>query len=116
MYPSDDKKAVLRTAERLGISEFQVFSAAYHAWFQEHAPVASLERHFVAYLFDGCVPFWVRHFTRSTTMESATAGPVHRGVGHVCVGIVDFVHLVLALLAYQPARLQVLPPTHRLIA
>ncbi len=110
-------KAVLRTAERLGISEFEVFCAAYHAWFQERAAVVSLERHFVSYLFHGRVPFWVRHFTRSALLEQPASGePAPRGIGCTCREIVDFVHLALFLLARQPSRLHLLPPTHRLIA
>ncbi|NIR32109.1 MAG: hypothetical protein GWN84_22960 [Gammaproteobacteria bacterium] len=117
MYRSEDTKAILLTAERLGMSEFEVFSAAYRAWFHERAATASLERYFVAYLFNGRAPFWVRHFTRSTLLEEpASEGPVARGTVNACAEIVDFIQLALQLTARRPPRPRLLAHTHRLLA
>lgn len=63
---TDDTPDVVSTAALLEISEFEVFDVAYRAWYDEAAPEAVLERHFVPYMFEGTAPFWVHQFTRET--------------------------------------------------
>ena len=60
----DDAQAVLWSADILGKSEFEVFEAAYQAWYREVPDTNRLERIFADYMFDETVPFWVRQFTR----------------------------------------------------
>ena len=82
----DDAQAVLWSAEILEKSEFELFEAAYQAWYRETPEVARLERIFADYMFDEVVPFWVRQFTRST-LEAHDGWrrdeemPVHEYVG-----------------------------------
>ena len=61
----DDAQAVLWSAEILETSEFEVFEAAYQAWYRETPDITRLERIFAGYMFDEVVPFWVRQFTRT---------------------------------------------------
>ena len=62
----DDARMVMWCADMLEKSEFEVFEMAYQAWYRETPDTTRLERIFVAYMFSGVAPFWVRQFTRST--------------------------------------------------
>jgi len=57
-----DVRKVLDTAALLEITEFQLFGLAYRHWFGQPAAGRIIERHFVGYMFDDRVPFWVRRF------------------------------------------------------
>jgi hypothetical protein len=59
-----DVQAVLDTAAMLDISEFEVFQMSFSDWHGHRAQPDSLESYFVAYMFQGTVPYWVRQFTR----------------------------------------------------
>lgn len=67
----DDASLVVLAAELLDISEFRLFMAAFHEWFEREPSESLVERYFVAYLFEGAVPFWVRHFARNAVRECA---------------------------------------------
>jgi len=105
----DDAQAVLWSAEILEISEFELFDTAYQAWYRETAQVARPERIFADYMFDEVVPFWVRHFTR-TTLETHDGWrwdeeiPVHVYVGAcLCAASATMVSTVgLALSLFLP--------------
>ncbi len=74
-----DDRGVPVAAGRLGITEFELFCAAYESWFARAASQHRIEKYFVQYLFYGDVPYWVRHFTRGT-VGAVRARPVrHRG-------------------------------------
>ena len=59
-----DGHAVALLADFLEVSEFEVFAAAFRAWYRCDAGAQDLERHFGTYLREGRVPFWVRDFAR----------------------------------------------------
>ncbi len=95
-----DDRGVPLAAGRLGITEFELFCAAYESWFAHAASQHRIEKYFVQYLFYGDVPYWVRHFTRST-VGAVRAQPVrHRGqasgVRWCFVLFLDFVPGLLA--------------------
>jgi hypothetical protein len=77
----NDTSDVIWTATVLGITEFEVFGAAYHAWFHEPADERLLESHFVPYMFEGVAPYWVRQFTRFTRNDCPE--PSRTGVSSV---------------------------------
>ena len=64
----DEKKipsdvwSVLRTASLLSVGEFRVFEIAYLRWFGNKSDEATIETHFIPYMFNDVVPMWVRHF------------------------------------------------------
>lgn len=75
-YIEQEMPDVTRAARLLDISEFELFGAAYRSWYGESAGERYLESHFVPYMFEGTVPFWVRHFTRETLeARNASASP-----------------------------------------
>lgn len=61
---SDDYGRVAHAAQRLGMSEFELFEAAHREWHLGEASVREIERHFVQYLFHGTAPSWVRAYIR----------------------------------------------------
>lgn len=61
-----DVQLVYKTAAWLEISEFQVFSDAWQAWFNEVPSEKRIEPFFVNFLDNGDVPFWVRNYVRTT--------------------------------------------------
>lgn len=109
---SEDVRQVLATARLLGVTEFEVFASAYRAWYQRPLAAALLERHFVAYLFAGVAPFWVRHFTRAILGAQRRRGR-HRESGAAAALVLGQLLVGGAVLR---ARLRALPRTHRLIA
>ena len=79
---SQDAAYVYATAERLGMGPFEIYRRAYRAWFGHDADTRNLERQFVACLFHGDVPFWVRDYCRRVigTVRPAPAGPAPMAV------------------------------------
>lgn len=53
---------VLAAARVLGISEFEVFKASYQHWFGTSSDAIAIESCFTAYIFEGEIPYWTRHF------------------------------------------------------
>ena len=75
-----DGATVQDAAGQLDVSEFEIFRLAHRAWFGHDSDEKSLEHVFVAYMYYGKVPLWVRHLCRDV-MEAcpppaamATAG------------------------------------------
>lgn len=61
---------VVAVAHLLGISEFEVFLAAYRHWYGNNGDAISIENSFSTYIFEGEIPFWTRHFChRVLTLE-----------------------------------------------
>ncbi len=56
--------ACSNAAARLDITEYELFHLAYLRWHGAPADEATLESHFVGYMFREQVPPWVRHFSR----------------------------------------------------
>ena len=59
-----DAGDVVSAALTLEISEFDLFRLAYRRWHGADADTASIEKVFVAYLFNQHIPFWVRQYCR----------------------------------------------------
>ena len=66
-----DFGAVMNAAEALGISEYDFFRLAFRRWWGKEADEKTLERIFVAYMFQQAVPTWVRHLTRDVISQTA---------------------------------------------
>ena len=66
-----DFGAVMKAAEALGISEYDFFRLAFRRWWGKEADEITLERIFVAYMFQQAVPTWVRHLTRDVISQTA---------------------------------------------
>ncbi len=66
-----DFSAVMKAAEAVGISEFDFFRLAFRRWWGKEADEKTLERIFVAYMFQQAVPTWVRHLTRDVITQTA---------------------------------------------
>ena len=60
----DDVRAVLQTANLLGVGEFRLFELAYERWYGIAGDEKTIERSFLLYMFRDQVPHWVRAFTR----------------------------------------------------
>ena len=60
-----DFHLVHKASAWLGISEFQLFSEAWQAWYSEKPSDKRLEPYFANYLVGHSVPFWVRNYVRS---------------------------------------------------
>ena len=59
-----DVQLVLKASSRLGISEFQIISDAWRAWYDENPNDKQLEPYFIDFLVCGTVPFWLRSYAR----------------------------------------------------
>ena len=59
-----DIQLVLKASAWLGISEFEIFSHAWQAWYDEKPPEKRLEPYFINFLEHGSVPFWLRNYVR----------------------------------------------------
>lgn len=118
---------VLRTAAVLSIPEFRVFEIAYKQWFGEDTDEATIESHFVPYMFKDAVPMWVRHFCKRVlkldkdgtlnptefgiTSPVATREQQSRGVEFMILAVASIVTLVLlAELAAQAMKLNCMFP------
>lgn len=62
--PTDTELVYIASAW-LGISEFQIFSDAWQAWYNEKPSEKRIEVYFVNFLGqDHAIPFWVRNYVR----------------------------------------------------
>ncbi|MDX1776631.1 MAG: hypothetical protein R3297_08610 [Desulfobulbales bacterium] len=59
-----DTQLVYKASAWLGVSEFQVFCDAWHAWYDEKPAEKMIEPYFVDFLGQDAVPFWVRNYVR----------------------------------------------------
>ena len=59
-----DGERVLRLANELEMSEFDIFRRAYNDWYGREVETSSLEKDFAQYMYFGSTPLWVRHYTR----------------------------------------------------
>jgi hypothetical protein len=75
---STDAEQVLGCAAALGVREFDLFRLADEWWHGRARPEKSLERAFVAYMFTGTAPSWVRQFCRVVLSDKA-AGRLEPG-------------------------------------
>ncbi len=66
---------VPEAAAALEVKEFDLFALAHRWWFGRGADARELERVFAAYMFDGAVPPWARHYARETLRELRSATP-----------------------------------------
>lgn len=73
MWPTalPDFAAAMKAAEALGVSEYDFFRLAFRRWSGREAEEKTLERFFVAYMFQQNVPVWVRHFSRDVLSRDA---------------------------------------------
>ena len=62
---SDDVYQVGFAARLLGMSDFQLFENAYHAWHGKKPSEELLEHFFNRFLLESVVPFWVRNYVRT---------------------------------------------------
>lgn len=66
-------------AEATGLSEFDLFRAAYRHWYNADPDTRALEARFAAYLFEGTVPPFVRHYAR-LVRDGRAGGAETRGL------------------------------------
>ena len=59
-----DIQLVYQASDWLGISEFQIFSDAWMAWYNEKPSEKRIEPYFVNFLVQDAIPFWVRNYVR----------------------------------------------------
>ncbi|MDH3452467.1 MAG: hypothetical protein OEN20_08600 [Gammaproteobacteria bacterium] len=80
--PRTDIDNVLAAAAALDIAEVQLFREAYRKWFGDRIGEETLDRYFVAYMFAGVVPHWVRDYARQVLDNAARhrLDPVKFGV------------------------------------
>lgn len=70
--PSPDPRAVAAASEALGISEFDFFRLAFRRWSGREPDNRTLERAFVAYMFQQSAPHWARHLCRDVLQRRRT--------------------------------------------
>ena len=58
-----DGECVLRAANDLEVSEFEIFRRAYNDWFEKEVDIQLLKRDFAQYMYFGSAPPWVLHYT-----------------------------------------------------
>ena len=61
--PTDTQLVYIASAW-LGISEFQIFSDAWQAWYNEKPSEKRIEVYFINFLGQDAIPFWVRNYVR----------------------------------------------------
>ena len=67
----EDIWLVLRATSLLGISEFELFTIAWHEWYGGETSEDVIEKFFIPYMFNDQVPPWVRHFAQNIlTLDS----------------------------------------------
>ena len=106
-YLMQDIDAIGLTASILATSETRLFELAYQEWYGQAPQQRELERVFLAYLFDGEVPCWVRGFTRQTLQLCDEAGmvlPVPQS-GHNVTLVVSPSEMIFALMGLGAACL-----------
>ena len=60
-----DIQLLYKASSWLGISEFQIFSDAWWQWYNEKPSEKRIESHYINFLEQGAIPFWVRNYVRS---------------------------------------------------
>jgi|GEM_PF-5571202 len=74
---TQDCETVVRAAQLLDISEYELFLRAYGCWYPDTPDEWRIDELFAAFMFDNAVPFWVRDFARkvlqATRRDSAPA-------------------------------------------
>jgi hypothetical protein len=95
-----DSEAIGQTASVLGVSQTRVFELAYQEWYGQPFPQREMEAVFLAYLFEGRLPCWVRAFTRNTLVLCEEAGMdlPQTQTGHNMTLSVNQPEMILALL------------------
>jgi len=76
-----EKTAVVRAANILQIGEFQLLQLSYREWHGEDLPVEQIDQLFHAYMLDGVVPHWARHYTRQV-LALSEAGRLDDNAAH----------------------------------
>ena len=56
------ENCVIKATKLLAISEYETFHLAYRQWYGTDPESVTVEYCFMTYLFEGEIPFWVRHF------------------------------------------------------
>ena len=59
-----DIQLLYKASAWLGISEFQVFTDAWQAWYNEKPSEERIEPYFINFLEYDAIPFWVRNYVR----------------------------------------------------
>jgi len=59
-----DDQLLYKAASLLGVGEFQLFTDAWQAWYDEKPSEKRIEPYFVEFLDQSLVPFWVRNYAR----------------------------------------------------
>jgi hypothetical protein len=77
---ADDASLVPDLADRLRVSELELFGRAYEAWFGRAALDREIEPAFAGYVLRRELPFWVRHHLRCMT-DGAAVAPASSGPG-----------------------------------
>jgi hypothetical protein len=62
-----DQQLLHKAASLLGVSEFQLFTDAWQAWFDEIPSEKRIEPYFIQFLDQSLIPFWVRNYVREIT-------------------------------------------------
>ena len=127
---SGERGQVCAAANILQVGEFQFLQLAYHEWFGEDLPEASVTQLFSRYMVHNDVPHWARHYARLIlTRESLgsldSMNPAYhrydsdyhitvpRGLRHFLTasGVVIFVIVGAITVASQVAKpTSILPP------
>jgi hypothetical protein len=76
--PPREVRLVAQAAEALEVGEFELFRAAYRAWYGDEPETKRLERDFAGYLKAQRLPAYVRHFARQVVAEAETGRPAER--------------------------------------
>jgi hypothetical protein len=65
-----DTDCVVSAANNLEVSEFRIFMDAFEAWYGREASDNQIKPVFVQYLVEDTVPFWVRNYARSKSLDA----------------------------------------------
>jgi hypothetical protein len=101
-YLMPDYDAICLTARILRVQETRLFELAYQEWYGRMPQQCELEHAFLAYIFSGEVPCWVRAFTRSTLQlcdEAGMALPVTQS-GQELTLVVTRPEMMIALMGF----------------
>ena len=60
-----DDQLLYKVAALLGVSEFQLFSDAWQAWYDEKPSEKRIEPYFIEFIDNSLMPFWVRNYVRN---------------------------------------------------
>jgi len=99
-YLLSDTNAIGFATRLLGTTEYRLFELAFQEWYGQIPQQCELERAFLAYIFSGEVPCWVRAYTRNTMQLCDDAGmsmPVAQS-GQELTLVVSRPEMIVALL------------------